>query len=116
MKNIGVTTILLGLIILKTTRSYKVKYEKHWCYNNHSLTLPVLTVPVTTEVMSLILGHGHGEVYSMQENVIKHVMIGGFLQVLGVSYTNKSCGNRYIVGLEIFIVTISYIVNTKLID
>ena len=57
----------------------------------------MLTVPVTTEVMSLILGHGHGEVYSMQENVIKHIMIGGFLQVLGVSSTNKSYGNRYIV-------------------
>ena len=56
-----------------------------------NLQLPLQSVPITTKVVSS--NPVHGEVYSIQHYVIKFVsdlrQVGGFLQVLLVSSTNK---------------------------
>jgi hypothetical protein len=56
------------------------------------LQLPVQSVPITTKVMSS--NPIHGKVYSIQHYVTKFVsdlrQVGGFLQVLWFSSTNKT--------------------------
>jgi hypothetical protein len=74
-----------------------------------NLQLPVQSVPITTEVVSL--NPAHGKVYSIQHYVIKFDsdlrQVGGFLWVLRFTSNDKTdCHNINEILLQVPLITI----------